>query len=91
MRNKSGTRAYRHWVSIGYRLQRRRFTLILPSALRRGGLGWRGKSHSAAELLGMVDVVLAGYEQPQPQPIRNLEFLEDGSQVGLDSSLANVE
>ena len=36
-------------------------------------------------------VVMTGYEQAQPEPIRNLEFLEDRAQVSLDGSLGNVE
>jgi hypothetical protein len=36
-------------------------------------------------------VVLACNEQPQPEPVRNLEFLEDGSQVSLYGSLGNID
>jgi hypothetical protein len=39
----------------------------------------------------MVEVVMVGKENPQPEPVRNLEFREDGSQVGLDGSLGNVQ
>jgi hypothetical protein len=30
-------------------------------------------------------------EQPQPEPVRNLEFLEDGSQVSLYGSIGNID
>ena len=34
---------------------------------------------------------MASYKQAQPEPIRNLEFLEDGSQVSLDGSLGDFQ
>ena len=43
---------------------------------------------------GWVDclaVVLRGHEKPQAEPVGNLELVKNGSQVGLDGSLANVK
>ena len=46
-------------------------------------VSWRGQ--------GMVSLVLTRYEQPEAEAVRNLELLEDDSQVGLDGSLGNVQ
>jgi len=40
---------------------------------------------------GMVSLVLTRYEQPETEAVRNLELMEDDSQVGLDGSLGNVQ
>ena len=40
---------------------------------------------------GRAGVVLSGYEQSQVEPVGNLQFLENGGQVGLYGPLGDVE
>jgi len=39
----------------------------------------------------MVDMVLTGDEHPEPEPVRNLEFLEDNRQVSHYGPVGNIE